>query len=227
MADYAILFGGVAALVVLNIYIALLFLTRVKTPAPARTRISALVFDWGGVVSTEAYWNWLSKHIPNVGDKRDFFQELIDTENRGEHVEGEFIRALSEASGHDAERIEREMKDERAVNPDVVALIRALKERYRIGLLTNASSFLRSVISENNLWDLFDEVLISSEHKMLKPQPEIYTTMCTMLGVSASEAVMVDDREKNVRGAEAIGMKGVVFTDAGALVAELKRLGVS
>jgi HAD superfamily hydrolase (TIGR01509 family) len=227
MADYAILFGGVAALVVLNIYIALLFLMRVKTSAPASSRISALVFDWGGVISHEAYWEWLRRHIPDIEDRKDYFQNLIDRENRGEHAEEELISALAREAGQTAPQVIQEMKDARRLNEDVVSLVRALKSRYKIGLLSNASSHLRNVIAEHNAWDLFDEVLISSEHKMLKPEPQIYKTMCTMLGILPSEAVMVDDRQKNVDGAHGAGMKGILFTDAAALVAELKRLGVS
>lgn len=226
MADYAILFAGIAALVVLNAYIAFLYFVGAKT-APTAPRIRALVFDWGGVISSEGYWDWLRKNIPDIDDRREYFQNLIDRENRGDGSQEDLMNALAKEAGQSPEEVAREMTDKRALNAEVTALIRALKDRYKIGLLSNASSYLRSVISEHNAWDLFDEVLISSEHKMLKPEQRIYKTILSMLGVLPGEAVMIDDRQKNVDGAQDAGMKGILFTGAAALVAELKRLGVS
>jgi putative hydrolase of the HAD superfamily len=47
---------------------------------------------------------------------------------------------------------------------------------------------------------------------MLKPHPEIYQHVLDDLGISAAEAVFIDNREPNVRGAEALGITGHLFT---------------
>ena len=41
------------------------------------------------------------------------------------------------------------------------------------------------------------------------------------LGINAAEAVFIDDREANVRGAQALGITGHLFTDVTALRAFL------
>jgi putative hydrolase of the HAD superfamily len=59
---------------------------------------------------------------------------------------------------------------------------------------------------------------------MLKPRPEIYQHVLDDLGISAAEAVFIDNREANVRGAEALGITGHLFTDVTALRAYLTLL---
>ena len=53
---------------------------------------------------------------------------------------------------------------------------------------------------------------VSGELGLLKPHPEIYRHVLDDLGISAAEAVFIDNREANVRGAEALGITGHVFT---------------
>jgi putative hydrolase of the HAD superfamily len=59
---------------------------------------------------------------------------------------------------------------------------------------------------------------------MLKPHPEVYQHVLDDLGISAAEALFIDNREPNVRGAEALGITGHLFTDVTALRAFLTSL---
>jgi putative hydrolase of the HAD superfamily len=69
------------------------------------------------------------------------------------------------------------------------------------------------------LRDYFETFFISGELELVKPDPAIFTHALSVLGVSAGEAVFVDNREDNVRSAQALGITGHVFTSA----AELRR----
>ncbi len=59
---------------------------------------------------------------------------------------------------------------------------------------------------------------------LLKPHPKIYQHVLYDLGISATEAVFIDNREANVRGAKAFGVTDHVFTDVTALRAFLTSL---
>jgi len=55
-------------------------------------------------------------------------------------------------------------------------------------------------------------MVVSWELGVLKPDARIYRIALERLGVPAGEALFVDDRPENVAGAEAVGMRGLVFT---------------
>ncbi len=190
---------------------------------PAR----AIIFDWGGVIATEALWNWLRKNVPDIEKKKEYFQSIIDKENIGNESPEGLVGVLAHEVGKVGEAVAIELNLEQAVNPDMVALIRVLKKKYKIALLSNASLHLRKIISENNLDDAFDEVLISAEHKMIKPDPAIYAKILEMLAVKPSEAIFIDDRKKNVDAANQSGIRGILFTSHAELLKELNKLGIT
>ena len=61
----------------------------------------------------------------------------------------------------------------------------------------------------SRLPDLCDAVVLSSRSGCRKPGRQIYEDACKALGVSATEAVFVDDIRANIRAAEALGMRTV------------------
>jgi 2-haloacid dehalogenase len=72
----------------------------------------------------------------------------------------------------------------------------------------------------------FRDVVVSAHERMLKPDPAIYRVLLERNGLDAARCLFVDDSEKNVRGAEAVGMRAHHFRDAPTLAAELARLGL-
>ncbi len=79
---------------------------------------------------------------------------------------------------------------------------------------------------EAALFDRFRDIVVSGDERLMKPDPAIYRLALDRFGLSAGEAVFVDDRADNVAAAEAVGMTGVVFTGAEPLRARLKALGL-
>jgi putative hydrolase of the HAD superfamily len=59
-----------------------------------------------------------------------------------------------------------------------------------------------------------------------KPEPAIYRRALDILGCSPERVLFIDDREENVAGGLAAGMKAIRFTEADALRGELRSLGV-
>jgi putative hydrolase of the HAD superfamily len=105
-----------------------------------------------------------------------------------------------------------------SINPATIEVIADLKAGgTRLALLSNAGADFGSYFRHGPLGDFFAACYVSGELNLLKPHPEIYRHVLGDLGVSAAEAVFIDNREVNVRGAEAIGITGHVFTDPGEL----------
>ncbi|CAM9565449.1 unnamed protein product [Ectocarpus fasciculatus] len=71
---------------------------------------------------------------------------------------------------------------------------------------------------------LCDVVVLSSTTGSRKPSRKIYDDACQALGVSAPEAVFVDDIRENIVAAEALGMRTVWVASGGSIAAALSEL---
>jgi HAD superfamily hydrolase (TIGR01549 family) len=72
----------------------------------------------------------------------------------------------------------------------------------------------------------FDAYILSYEVGRLKPDPGIYLEAARRAGCAPGECVFIDDLAENVAGAEAVGMKGIVYAPSTDLVAALRLLDV-
>jgi putative hydrolase of the HAD superfamily len=114
-----------------------------------------------------------------------------------------------------------------SINPGTVEVLADLAAgRTRLALLSNAGPDLASYFRHGPLGDFFEACYVSGELNLLKPDPAIYRHVLNSLGISPQEAVFIDNRATNVRGAESLGITGHIFTDVPALRAFLASLGV-
>ncbi len=86
---------------------------------------------------------------------------------------------------------------------------------------TNANRFSRF-----GLRQYFKVAFSSCYMGLRKPEPAMYRRAIDILGCPPQRILFIDDREENVAGAAAAGIKAIRFTSAVALRAELKILGV-
>lgn len=83
-----------------------------------------------------------------------------------------------------------------------------------------------AVKTHPDLGQVFGVAVISGEERMLKPQREIFDTLCQRANVAATDCVFIDDSPKNVVGAKAAGMDAIQFTDSKALESALQDRGL-
>jgi putative hydrolase of the HAD superfamily len=87
-----------------------------------------------------------------------------------------------------------------------------LRANYRTGLISNAWREIRQDIeNEWRIADAFDDLIISAEVGLAKPDPRIYQLALKGLGVEAGQAIFVDDFLENLEAAFALGMHPVHF----------------
>ena len=70
--------------------------------------------------------------------------------------------------------------------------------------------------------NLFGDIVVSGDEKMLKPAPEIFHLLAKRNNIKLADSIFIDDSMKNVKGAEAVGMHGHHFTSPEGLRSELK-----
>jgi putative hydrolase of the HAD superfamily len=95
--------------------------------------------------------------------------------------------------------------------PGAAELVADLRERYRVGLLTDGPSRAQRGKLEALGWtDSFDAVVVTGELGTAKPDPRAFAEALDRLGADPSEAVHVGDHpEADVRGAREAGLAAV------------------
>ncbi len=112
-----------------------------------------------------------------------------------------------------------------SINPGTVEVLADLKAGgTALALLSNAGPDFGSYFRHGPLGDFFDACYVSSDLGLLKPHPGIYQHVLDDLGISAAEAVFIDNREANVCGARRLGITAHQFTGVTALRAFLASL---
>ncbi|MEV0799176.1 HAD family phosphatase [Kribbella sp. NPDC050281] len=94
--------------------------------------------------------------------------------------------------------------------PAMSALVRRARS---LGIRTALLSNSWGNTYPRDTWDgMFDDIVISGEVGMRKPDPEIFLLAARRLDLKPEECVFVDDLELNVEGARALGMTGLLHT---------------
>lgn len=109
------------------------------------------------------------------------------------------------------------------IDQELIELLRELRTRYKIGLLSNAPDTLGRWLEENwQVKDVFDAIVYSADVRLVKPDPRIYGLILEQLHVQPSQALFVDDSPENVEAAAALGIMALRFTDTGTLTEDLR-----
>ena len=112
-----------------------------------------------------------------------------------------------------------------SANPDVVRILDDLRiGGTRMALLSNAAEEYGGLFRFSPIARCFEQVFVSGEMRLLKPDPAIYLAAAERLGMPPDRITFIDNREANVRGALSVGMAGHAFTGAAALRAHLQDL---
>ena len=188
--------------------------------------INTVIFDFFGVVSSEVAPFWFGARFAREEALR-LKQEYMEPADHGDISKEELFARLSALSGEAAKDIEAEFSRLAVINRDTVEVIKALKGKYKVGLLSNAQAeWLEGIFLREDLHGLFDLEVISGRVRATKPSAEIYRIALERLNVTADEAVFIDDNPKNVAAAEALGIHGIVFESADKLRCDLSDLDV-
>jgi HAD superfamily hydrolase (TIGR01509 family) len=128
----------------------------------------------------------------------------------------------------DSEALRAHMKASYAWLEGVEALLAELKQsRIEMYALSNYSIWYRMIEEKLGLSRFLDWSFVSCLTGYRKPDPNAYLHAAKTLGVEPASCVFVDDRKRNVEGAIAVGMKGVLRVPSiRALRADLARIGL-
>ena len=196
--------------------------------------IKAVIFDLGGVlVRTEDRTS--RENLANrLGTTYDELSRLIFTSESArlamvgkittqEHWET--VRTTLNLTAEEFPSVQRDFWSGDQLDTDLVDFIRSLRPGYTTALLSNAWDNLRHVLAQEwRIDDAFDQLIISAEVGVAKPDPRIYQIALERLNVAPSHAVFVDDFVENVEGAHTVGLHAIHFQSTDQVRAELAQL---
>ena len=193
---------------------------------------SALLIDWGGVLTTNLFESFTA-HCERIGIEprslRARFagdpeaRDLLIALEKGQLEEAIFEQRLSGLLECEPEGLIDGLFA--GVRPDeamLEAVRRARGSGVRTALVSNSwgvHRYPRELFEE-----LFDGVVISAEEGIRKPSRRMYELGAERAGVQAAQCVYVDDLPFNLTPAEELGMATVHHTSAEKTIPELERL---
>ena len=202
--------------------------------------IRVLLFDFGGVI-----WTPLNESVVRTnrerlarslgfGDASLMWQHFYGGEEWkltkiGRQTDAQMWSALLKPLGLSTEVSQcafiKELFHGVGLKPEMENLLRELNEKYSLGILSNASDVLESLIHDQlGIGDYFTAIVNSYRIQVAKPQHESYEIALERMDSKPNEVYFVDDQKRNTDAAEALGIRSHVFTGVEDLRRDLTRM---
>ncbi len=198
-----------------------------------KSSITTIIFDIGGVTidwdDTIVYRyvaKTTGKSVRAVEDACGRHMRLFDT---ARITESEYWRRVARDIGYGAKLDGRWLDhygSHARKNPAVVNAIRRLGKDYNVATITNVIKPHYNYNKKKGLYKLFDSAFISCLLKMRKPDKNIYFYALRKLHAKPQQCVFIDNTMENITTAKKLGMKTILFRNAGQMKRELRKHGL-
>jgi putative hydrolase of the HAD superfamily len=199
--------------------------------------IETIAFDFGQVIGYFDHGRTLAQLTPYADlSDREIYEAIYDTTLEHEFESGlisvsEFLRRARQLCGFRCadDFLQTAIADIFWPNEELCSLIPQIKRHYRLVLGSNTNPIHSGLFlgSFAETLDHFDARILSHEIRARKPARAFFEHVLRAAACAPERCVFVDDLPSNVRGAEACGMKGIVYRGVKELLEEFGRLGVS
>jgi 2-haloacid dehalogenase len=195
--------------------------------------IREVVFDIGGVLLEWDPGRVYRPLIPDPDARARFFAEICTSEwnetlDAGRPFD-EAISTLAAQFPESAELVEQWRRQDDMIAGEVegsAALVARLHDAgLPLYLLTNMPADVFAARQQRyELLRQFDGSVVSGEEGVLKPSAEIFAVLTKRFDLEPSTTLFIDDAERNVNAAAALGFRTHQFVDAPTLEGELEQL---
>lgn len=178
-----------------------------------------LITEWGhkkytknemcsdlGIEREEFDLYWEEKEQERYIGKIDFVDSILYVcEKCGKQIDDLTLEAITD------KRIKTKSTCFEYVAPEVFQLLSDLRSMgLKLAIVSNCSSEEVKVIKQSKIYEYFDQVILSYEVGLQKPDIRIYKKAADLLGVALDECIFVGDGGSNeLVGARDAGMKAI------------------
>lgn len=184
--------------------------------------IKAIIFDCFGVMQLGPH-RVLEEKFPDIAGQLD---DLTRQADYGFISSAEYTAALMKLTNTSQDEVISIIASGHTFNQPLADYITShLKKQYKIGLLSNVGrGWLQNFFDTHQLHELFNEVVSSGDEGVVKPHPQMYELIAERLGLEPEECLMVDDLPENIAGADAAGMRGIVYGNLRDFVHDINKI---
>ncbi len=100
------------------------------------------------------------------------------------------------------------------------------KKVYKIAVLSDQWPFSKEALMPPKLYRRFDEVVVSCDVGIRKPNPKIYKFLLNKLKLKPNQVLFIDNQEWNIKPAKKLGIKTLLYKNNKQLFKELDKIGI-
>jgi len=211
-------------------------MAEIKKTAKHRRPIEVIFFDLGNVILPFNHYQIAEKLFPFVQkkefqDPREIFSYIFDLKNgainafdAGKLSPEEFFQSFKES-------LQLSLSFEAFVpiwneifveDREVSEIIRSLKGRWRLGLLSNTDPLhFNYILSTFPIVSMLEKWILSYEVGFKKPDIHIFQKAIEWASVKPERILFIDDTKGHVEAAVSLGLQGIHFISAAKLIEEL------
>ncbi len=184
--------------------------------------IKNVIFDIGRVLinyepldylKTFHYGDDVDKELAKVIFENPLWNEF----DRGTYTLGDCIESMVASAPHHESKIKEVLADGwmdiLTLKTESSDFLKKLKsEGYKIYLLSNFSQVgFEYITKKYDFFDYIDGKVVSYEHKLTKPEPEIYDLIIKTYNLVPAETIFIDDNKNNILASQKFGIKTILF----------------
>ena len=202
--------------------------------------LKCIIFDLGDVIINLDFSQFFNEVItpsplnkPKTPIMLEFFRQS-DTYHQGIISDEEFYQQACELLRVCSLNEEDFFKAFNSIisdlNKDMVDLVKRIKKKndFRFLCISNINASHWNYLKKKkwNIWDLFDDFILSHEVHLTKPDPEIFQLAIEKAKCQPGEILFIDDGLNNIRAASELGINTIKFVDIEDLIERLKKYNV-
>jgi putative hydrolase of the HAD superfamily len=201
--------------------------------------IKAVVFDYGNVLNEPPEATRFQKLARLAGiDEAEFFDRYWRNRleyDRSNPLDGTaYWQEVANGAGKELstaqidQLIDLDARLWTDTRPALMEWVRILRMRgCEAAVLSNMPREIAAHLRATATWlGLFNLLVFSGEHGLVKPEPGLYGVCLEGLKAQAAEVLFIDDRQENVAGARNLGMQSVQFESIPQLTLDVEPYGL-
>ena len=197
--------------------------------------IKTIAFDMEGVLILSKKRRIQEKIAKKFNIKKENWIEIIrpiiKLSSKGKITKKETLNSIKKILEENIKKLKDALEDfytkSYNINRGMLNLSKKLKKKgYKVIIISNLGYIAKEILVDNKNMSHFNKKVISCEAKLSKPEKEIFQMALKKSNTKSNEMIFIDNLESNIKAAEKLGIKSILFKNNRQIINDLKNLGI-